>query len=121
MGDSAASWKGLAERKKQSILDSIPTQWRLPVEVPTAEQQKDITGSYIQQFLSEREIQITETDVVGIAKETASGQWSAVEVTEAFCHRASLVHQLVSLSSFSESLYFFSELRPAEQPTLMSQ
>lgn len=33
---------------------------------------------------------------MGIAEKVASGKWSAVEVTKAFCHRAALAHQLVN-------------------------
>ena len=92
-----ADWTAKATAKREAILDSIPQKWRL-ASIPSGSEQKDVTGPYIQQFLSQREIEITETDAVGIAKQTASGAWSAVEVTEAFCHRASLAHQLVSNS-----------------------
>lgn len=91
-------WKAKAGEKRQAILDSLPQKWRFPLSsIPDVEQQRDVTGTYIQQFLSPREIEITETDAVGIAKQTTTGQWTAVEVTEAFCHRASLAHELVSL------------------------
>jgi hypothetical protein len=91
-----SSWKDLAEKKRNAIFNSIPTKWHIEKStLPSNEQQRDVTG-YIQQFLSKRELEITETDVVGIAKETSSGNWTAVEVAEAFCHRASLAHQLVS-------------------------
>ena len=93
----AGDWKQLAASKRDSILASIPGKWRLE-KIPSAEDQKDVTGAYIQQYLSKREVEITETDLVGIARETASGKWSAVEVTEAFCHRACLAHQLVGSS-----------------------
>lgn len=89
-----ASWKEIAAAKRQSILDSIPSKWRLST-IPSREEQKDVTGPYIHQFLSKTEIQITETDAVGLASQIASGTWTATEVTEAFCHRASLAHQLV--------------------------
>ena len=88
-------WKAKASAKRQAILDSLPQKWRLTSRIPDVEEQRDVTGSYIQQFLSPREIEITETDAVGIAKQTTTGQWSAVEVAEAFCHRASVAHQLV--------------------------
>ena len=87
-------WRHLAEAKRESILQSIPVEWRLE-KIPSAEEQKDVTGVFIQQFLSSREIEITETDAVGIAQETTSGNWAAEEVVKAFCHRASLAHQLV--------------------------
>ncbi|PLN81992.1 amidase [Aspergillus taichungensis] len=88
-------WKSLAETKRQSILDAIPEKWRFQDPVPEPAELRDVTGPYIQQFLTPREVEITETDAVGIAEKTTSGQWSAVEVTEAFCHRAALAHQLV--------------------------
>ena len=96
MGDR--TWKSKADAKRIAIFNSIPSKWRLD-KLPTNQEQKDVTGAFIHQFLSKREIEITETDVVGIAKQTASGSWTAVEVTEAFCHRASLAHQLVGLWS----------------------
>jgi amidase len=97
-------WKAKAAAKRQAILDSIPKKWHLQTAVPTVEQQKDVTGKYIQQFLSEREIEITETDAVGIAQQTASGSWTAVEVAAAFCHRASVAHQLVRHCALVKSL-----------------
>jgi hypothetical protein len=93
-----SSWKDLAQKKRNAILDSIPAKWRVEQsKLPSNEEQRDVTG-YIQQFLSKREVEITETDVVGIAKETSTGNWTAAEVAEAFCHRASLAHQLVSVN-----------------------
>ena len=64
--------------------------------VPSAEQQRDVTGPYIRRFLSDREVEITETDALGILDHTTTGTWSASEVTKAFCHRASLAHQLTN-------------------------
>lgn len=94
-------WKSLASTKRDSILSSIPEKWRLPADkLPSNKEQRDVT-KYVHQFLSEKEIEITETDVVGIAEKTTSGTWSAVEVTEAFCHRASLAHQLVRTPAHS--------------------
>jgi amidase len=88
-------WRVQGEAKRQSILDAIPAKWRLADPVPPPTELRDVTESYIQQYLSEREIEITESDAVDIAAQTTTGRWSAVEVTEAFCHRAALAHQLV--------------------------
>jgi amidase len=88
-------WLAQGEAKRQSILDAIPAKWRLADPAPPTTELRDVTGSYIQQYLSEREIEITESDAVDIATQTTTGRWSAVEVTEAFCHRAALAHQLV--------------------------
>ncbi|KAJ5125854.1 hypothetical protein N7448_005167 [Penicillium atrosanguineum] len=91
-----SNWSAQGEAKRQSILNAIPEIWRLKGPIPTAVEQRDVTGPYIQQFLSNREIEITESDAVDITAETTSGRWSAVEVTKAFCHRAAIAHQLVS-------------------------
>lgn len=91
------SWQSTARVKFESIGDSIPDHWRLAT-FPSSEEQRDVTGVYICSFLSQREIEITEKDASGIVEKTASGQWTAEEVIKAFCHRASLAHQLVNPS-----------------------
>lgn len=96
-------WKALGELKRDSVNALIPKAWVLASPVPTAEQQRDVTGPYIQQFLSPREIEITETDAVGICEKTTTGKWKAREVTEAFCHRASLAHQMVRSNAHKTS------------------
>lgn len=90
----ATNWKSLADAKRASILSSIPEKWRLP-KIPSVEEQKDVTGPYVEQYLNSKEIDITNTDAVGLAEKIAAGTLSAVDVTEAFCHRAALAHQLV--------------------------
>lgn len=89
-------WKALGEAKRDSVNALIPKSWVLTSPIPPATEQRDVTGKYIQQYLSPREIEITETDAVGIVKNTTSGTWKSREVAEAFCHRAALAHQLAS-------------------------
>ncbi|KAL3421610.1 amidase [Phlyctema vagabunda] len=91
-----ATWEVLAKTKRDSVNALIPKPWLLTSPVPPVLEQRDVTGKYIQQFLSPREIEITETDAVGIVEKTTSGQWKAKEVAEAFCHRAALAHQMVN-------------------------
>ncbi len=87
-------WKTLGKLKADYIKSLIPPEWRLP-HIPSIQEQGDVRREFVHQFLSPREIEITETDAVDIVKQTASGTWTAVEVTRAFCHRAALAHQLV--------------------------
>lgn len=75
------------------MLAKIPEQWVLAN--PPNEEVRDVTGTFIHQYLSPFEVEITETDAVGIAEKTASGTWKALDVAKAFCHRAALAHQLV--------------------------
>ncbi|KAK6373706.1 hypothetical protein LTS17_008199 [Exophiala oligosperma] len=92
----ASSWEKLASKKRDSILAAIPPEWRLPQPLPTPEAQKVVAGSYVRQFLSAREVEITENDAVTITEHTTSGKWKATEVVTAFCHRAALAHQLTN-------------------------
>lgn len=89
----AQPWEQRAKDKREAILAAIPQEWRM--QNPPNSEQVDVTGSFIQQFLSEKEVEITETTADEIVKYTVSGRWSAEEVTRAFCHRAALAHQLV--------------------------
>ncbi|EXJ93263.1 hypothetical protein A1O1_01655 [Capronia coronata CBS 617.96] len=89
-------WKALASEKRDAVLAQIPDAWKIPGTISSADEVPDVTGPYIQQFLDAREIMVTETDAVGIVEKTSSGEWTAVEVTKAFCHRAALAHQLVN-------------------------
>ncbi|KAK8196097.1 hypothetical protein M8818_007250 [Zalaria obscura] len=90
-----SDWKEIAAGKRESVLALIPQEWRIPPP-PPAEEQRDVTGSFIQQYLDKKEIEITETDAVGIVNKTTTGEWSAEEVAKAFCHRAAIAHQLVN-------------------------
>jgi amidase len=89
-------WQQRAQEKRSSINALLPKEYLID-KVPSAKEQRDVTGKYTHQFLTEREIEITETSADEITKHTVSGSWSAVEVTKAFCHRAALAHQLVLL------------------------
>ena len=94
MAAAIQSWQNLAKAKRDSILESIPKEWLIG-PIPSVETQRDVTGDYICKTLSNSEIEITETDATGIVNKIASGEWSAEDVTRAFCHRAALAHQLV--------------------------
>jgi len=91
-------WKELARQKRDSVNALIPKEWLLPYLLPTAAEQRDVTGKYIQQFLTAREIEITESDAVEIVKNTTTATWTSLEVASAFCHRAALAHQMVPAS-----------------------
>lgn len=87
-------WKKTGKDKADSLLQSIPQEWKI-AQIPSAEDQRDITGPYIQRFLNKQEIEITESDATDIVNSTTTGKWSAVDVAKAFCHRAAIAHQHV--------------------------
>lgn len=88
------NWQEIATAKREAILASIPKEYIIP-DLPTPEQQRDVTGTFVHKYLSLQEIEITETDAPGIVAKTTTGEWTAVEVTKAFIHRACIAHQLV--------------------------
>ncbi|KAL9091463.1 MAG: hypothetical protein Q9165_004849 [Trypethelium subeluteriae] len=89
------AWPEIARKKREALLDAIPEKWRLTSEISSAQEQRDITGLFIEQYLSPREVEITNSNAVFIVKNTTTGAWKAREVLEAFCHRAALAHQMV--------------------------
>lgn len=95
MATEISTWQDLAKAKLNAINESIPEKWRLS-SIPSIEEQRDVTGPFIRKYLSTEEVEITETDAVNIVEKTSAGIWTAEEVTTAFCHRASLAHQLTS-------------------------
>ena len=94
MGSEGNTWQAIAKEKFEAISKSIPQAWKLS-SVPSIPDKRDVTGSVITDSLSQQERVITETDAVGIVAKTTTGQWKAIDVLDAFCHRASLAHQLV--------------------------
>ena len=94
-----SSWQERAQGKRDAILAAIPKEWR--IDNPPVEEQVDVTGKYVQQYLDGREVEITETAAEGIVGKISKGEWTSEEVAKAFCHRAALAHQLVGLSDRS--------------------
>ena len=111
MGTETATWQSLAKAKFDSINNSIPAKWRINT-IPSVDEQRDVTGPYIRKSLSDRESEITETDAVGIAEKTSTGKWTAEEVITAFCHRASIAHQLTNCL---HETFFDAAIRDAKQ------
>ena len=107
----SSEWETIAKDKADSVLDLIPKEWRIE-KPPPIEEQRDVTGSYIQQYLSKQEIEITETDAVGIVSHTTTGKWKSVDVAKAFCHRAAVAHQLVNCL---HEIFFDAAIKSAEE------
>mgnify|MGYP001940493768 CR=1 FL=1 len=85
---TAQSWQEIASQKREAILAAIPSEWRLD-KIPSVEEQVDVT-EYVKQYFDRKELDITESSADVIAKKVAEGQWAAVDVTRAFCHRAAV-------------------------------
>lgn len=88
------SWQSTTQRKREALDALLPADFRLDY-FPSPEEQPDVT-QYIQQFLSAKELDITENHSAGaLVDKLASGALTATDVTRAFCHRATIAHQLV--------------------------
>jgi amidase len=88
-------WSEVASSKRAALLNLILENWRLSdQDRPPPSQLKNVT-KFIQNFLNPLELLITEATPATVIGNVGRLDWSVVEVTEAFCHRAALSHQLV--------------------------
>ncbi len=82
------------EDKQARIAASIPPEWRVKGK-PT----DDSVMAYPKQsgIMSTDELAITESSAVDLVAQMAAGKLTSVAVTTAFCKRAALAHQLVTV------------------------
>ena len=91
----ATDWQHIGQLKRESIDSLLPSQWKLPVPVPDANTLPNATD-FPSNFLTQREIAITEThSAQQLLQKLADRTYAATEVTSAFCHRATIAHQVV--------------------------
>lgn len=86
------NWKIIAQRKREA-LQGIP---KVAAKLRTAEEQRDVSGDYIESLLSPGTVAITRLGAEDLLPKLASGEVTAVAVTEAFIERAGWAHVLVS-------------------------
>lgn len=96
-GEDCSAAAAAAAQRRHLIYNRIPSEWLIdaeifqhaaPVDVP------ELSGA-----LTPKELDITEARAVDLAEAIAKRAYTAVEVTVAFCKRATIAHQLVSCSS----------------------
>jgi amidase len=94
----ATKWEEIAQKKRAALLHSIPNEWIIPNSIKPPDSQLDVT-SFPQEsgWFTLKELEITSMSATDLLKKTTTGQWSAEEVTMAFCKRASAAQQLVCL------------------------
>jgi amidase len=88
------TWQEIAAEKKARQTASIPKEWLI---TPPPDDVLDVTDVPAKcGLLSARDLQITTvTDATILLQKLATGEWSSVEVTTAFCKRAVIAHQVV--------------------------
>lgn len=91
-----AKWEEIAETKRAELAYTIPTEWVIPDNIKPPESQLDVTGFPEQSgWFTPKELEITSKSATEILAKTTTGQWTAEEVTWAFCKRAAVAQQLV--------------------------
>lgn len=90
-------WEIEAEKSRRILADSIPKQWLLtPEQLPPTDRFNVLNVPAESGIMSEKELQITQTDATGLVRKMGAGDLSAEEVTIAFLKRATIGNQLVS-------------------------
>lgn len=92
---TTCSWEHTARAKQIHLRELIPVAWRLKdSDLPPIGGLRDVSG-YVCNFLSPRELAITNVNAGSVLKNIVAGEWTCLEVTKAFCHRAAIAHQFV--------------------------
>ena len=95
-----ALWEEKAAAKRDATYEKIPHEWRLNSEDrKKANGQINLTGEFIEQWLTKDDVAITAEDATTLLKKLSNGTYSALQVTQAFCKRTAIAQQIVRISS----------------------
>lgn len=91
------SWETNVEKKRKALATLIPEQWRIPDNQLPPETQRSFV-SFLEQnnLLTSEELTITNMTVQELVQKIATGEFTSVQVCQAYCHRAAIAHQLVN-------------------------
>ena len=90
------TWQDKAAAKVARTKAKIPDEWTLQkVDLIAAKKQRQLSGPFIERFLNNDELEITNLDTVPLLSQIESGHYTAIRVTKAFCKRAAISHQIV--------------------------
>lgn len=89
-----AKWEEIAADKRARLEKSIPTEWRIDTK-NLGDNVMDVPEKC--GLLSAEELAITKSSAVDLVAKLAKGELKSVTVTTAFCKRAAIAHQVVSV------------------------
>ena len=90
------SWQARAKAKVAEIHSRIPKEWTLDqVDLDNARHQRDLTGPFIESFLTDREVDIIRNDSLQLVEKIKCQDHTAVEVVQAYCRTAAIAQQIV--------------------------
>ncbi|ODV95750.1 hypothetical protein PACTADRAFT_32960 [Pachysolen tannophilus NRRL Y-2460] len=90
-------WEEVAQLKRDSNLGKIRKEWLLD-EIPSVDEVGDVS-QYLDLCLPSEEVGITSKTAVELVDCISKGKLTAYKVTEVFCHRAALIHQMTNCLS----------------------
>ena len=91
------AWEETVAKKRKALAALIPEKWRIPAEkLPYNSQRSVISYPETSGLLNDEEVTITQLTIKELANKIASHEYSALQVCQAFCHRAAIAHQLVN-------------------------
>jgi amidase len=91
-------WKEISAKAQDILANSIPLEWRIPKDILPPPEQKDVTDFPAKcGLLTEAELAITDSYATEILEKIAAGEWKAEDVCRAFCKRAAVAQQVVSV------------------------
>lgn len=95
-GSSDKDWKAIGLKKKEEQINRIPSNWRLK-SLPTKDTTNYLSLVRTSGLLSETELRITEDyDATALAAAIRRRDLKVVDVTQAFCKRAAIAHQVTN-------------------------
>ncbi|KAH7370846.1 amidase signature domain-containing protein [Rhexocercosporidium sp. MPI-PUGE-AT-0058] len=106
------AWQKISAEKRESINSRLPEHWKIG-QAQLNPDDRDV-ANLPKNFLTKREIELTERlTAAQLIAGLQNGALTSLEVTEAFCHRATIAHQLVNCLSevmFEEAVHRAKEL-----------
>lgn len=91
---SGISWNEKAEDKRRRILSQIPKEFHHEELQHSLEDALSVQN-VPRKYLSEKELEITMLDAAALARVIAQKTYTAVQVLQAFTHRAAIAHRLL--------------------------
>lgn len=131
MASTKSDWQTIVAAKQKKSQSLIPEAWKLPesitktLQYPLEEHANRLLDLDIPKrsgILSARELEITEANkVADLLSKLASGTYTALEVTTAFCKRAAIAQQLVNRKPPTPQMDPKGKKPPNDQPTARSR
>lgn len=107
------SWEAKAKAKVAETKSKIPNEWRLnQTSLDKAKKIKKLSGAFIESFLSAEELSITGNDSTLLVEKVKTGEYTALQVAQAFCKTAAVAHQIVGIISYVVQCLLFASFYP---------